>query len=84
MKKELINWIGFFSYCYYYTEDGNKDELVNKLIFFPGQHDQILNIDESEVLIDGTSKLVGGWSIAETINKSGYSAIFIGCSTTSG
>ena len=31
----------------------------------------------------GTSKLVGGWSGAETTNKSGYSAIFIGCSTTS-
>lgn len=36
------------------AEDGDKDE-VGELIFFSGQLDRTLNIDESEVLTDGTS-----------------------------
>ena len=35
------------------AEDGDKDE-GGELIFFPGRLDRTLNIDESEVLTDGT------------------------------
>ena len=38
------------------AEDGDKDE-GGELIFFPGQLDRTLNIDESEVSTDGTSEL---------------------------
>ena len=76
--------------------NGHKDEF-GELIFFPGQLDRILNVNESEVTTDGTSKLVGGRPItqwvsrdarigtgAQPTNKSGYSATFIGGSTMSG
>ena len=38
------------------AEDGDKDE-GGELIFFPGQLDRTLNIDESEVSTDGWYKL---------------------------
>ena len=56
-----------------------------------------MNLDESEVSTDGTSKLAGGRPVtmlsprdqslpqgANSCNKSGYSATFIGGSTVSG
>ena len=33
---------------------------MHELVFFDGQLERILNIDESEVTTDGTSKLTGG------------------------
>ena len=51
LKKELIA-MGFARAAT--AEDGDKDE-GGELIFFPGQLDRTLNIDESEVLTDGTS-----------------------------
>ena len=53
LKKELIA-MGFAQAAT--AEDGDKDE-GGELIFFPGQLDRTLNIDESEVLTDGTSEL---------------------------
>ncbi|OEU17850.1 hypothetical protein FRACYDRAFT_238278 [Fragilariopsis cylindrus CCMP1102] len=90
MKKELIE-LGFARAVT--TEDV---DMVGELVFHPGQLDRILNIDESEVSTDGTSKLTGGRPVteycsressisgAEGSNKSGYSATFIGGSTMSG
>ena len=90
MKKELIE-LGFARAVT--TEDV---DVVGELVFHPGQLDRILNIDESEVSTDGTSKLTGGRPVteycsressisgAEGSNKSGYSATFIGGSTMSG
>ena len=59
--------------------------------------DRILNLDESEVSTDGTTKLSGGRPVnklcandaqlpegATISNKSGYSATFIGGSTVKG
>ena len=53
LKKELIA-MGFARAAT--AEDGDKDE-GGELIFFPGQLDRTLNIDESEVSTDGTSEL---------------------------
>ena len=89
MKTDLID-LGFARAT---TAD---DDVKGELVFFDGQLEQILNIDKSEVTTDGTSKLAGGRPVteyccrdssisgAEGINKSGYSATFIGGSTMSG
>ena len=74
-----------------------QEEGRGELIYFEGQTDRILNLDESEVSTDGTTKLSGGRPTskisptdssipkgATTSNKSGYSATFIGGSTVSG
>jgi hypothetical protein len=66
-------------------------------VFFDGQLERILNIDESEVTTNGTSKLTGGRPVteycssdtrigtgAEGTNKSGYAATFIGGTCMSG
>ena len=72
--------------------------LVSWFIFFPGQLNQILNIDKSEVSTDGRSKIYGSWPVIECYcshddrvgssakakNKSGYNPTFIGGSTMSG
>ena len=77
-----------------------KDEDVDvkgELVYLDSQLDRILNLDESEVSTDGTSKLSGGRPVnklcssdtqlpkgATVSNKSGYSATFIGGSTVKG
>ena len=77
-----------------------KDEDRNvegELVYFESQTNRILNLDESEVSTDGTSKLSGGRPVnklcsndshlpkgATVSNKSGYSATFIGGSTVIG
>ena len=74
-----------------------EEDVEGELVFLPSQCDQILNIDESEVTTDGTSKLTGGRPVTEYCssdtrigsgakgtNKSGYVAMFIGGSTMSG
>ena len=73
------------------------EEKKGELHFFDGQLHRIINLDESEVSTDGTSKLSGGRpstsysstdkSIpkgAQATNKSGYSDTFIGGSTVAG
>ena len=75
-------------------EDG---DIEGELVFFKFQTDRILNLDESEVSTDGTTKISGGRPStklssadtslpkgASTGNKSGYSATFIGGSTVAG
>ena len=75
-------------------EDG---DIEGELVFLEFQTDRILNLDESEVSTDGTTKLSGGRPTtklstvdtslpkgASTGNKSGYSATFIGGSTVAG
>ena len=75
-------------------EDG---DVTGELVYFDEQTDRILNLDESEVSTDGTSKLSGGRPVnklcsndsdlpkgATVSNKSGYSATFIGGSTVKG
>ena len=71
---------------------------ATELVFHPGQLHWILNIDESKVTTDGTSKFASGCPVtvteycscessisdAEGSNQSGYSAIFIGGNTISG
>ena len=92
MKEELID-LGFARLPTAEEEDVVEGELV----FFDGQLDRILNIDESEVTTDGTSKLTGGRPVteycssdsrigtgAEGTNKSGYAATFIGGTCMSG
>ena len=67
------------------------------MFIFNTQSNRILNLDESEVSTDGTSKLSGGRPLtrifsvdgdlpkgATISNKSGYSATFIGGSTLAG
>ena len=74
-------------------EDGD----IGEIVYFDNQTDRILNLDESEVSTDGTSKLSGGRpgnklcpndsklpKGATACNKSGYSATFIGGSTVTG
>ena len=73
------------------------DDVEGELFFFPDQLHRILNIDESEVSTDGTTKELGGrpttkpMSTSSTLpkgatstNKSSYTAAFIGGSTTAG
>ena len=74
------------------------DRLVlNELVYFESQSNRVLNIDESEVSTDGTSKISGGRPLTNLFstdsdlpngekigNKSGYSATFIGVVTLSG
>ena len=75
-------------------EDG---DIEGELVFLKFQTDRILNLDESEVSTDGTTKISGGRPStklssadtslpkgASTGNKSGYSATFIGGSTVAG
>ena len=70
---------------------------MGELVFFESQTNIILNLDESEVSTDGTSKLSGGRPVtklsssdrtlpkgATISNKSGYSTTFIGGSTLAG
>ena len=74
-----------------------EEDVEGELVFLPSQRDRILNIDESEVTTDGTSKLTGGRPVteycsadtrigtgAEGTNKSGYAATFIGGTCMSG
>ena len=42
-----------------------EEDVEGELVFFDGQLQRILNIDESEVTADGTSKLTGGRPITE-------------------
>ena len=78
-------------------EKTDGDDCDGELIYLEGQTNRILNLDESEVSTDGTTKLSGGRPVsklsstdssipkgATTCNKSGYSATFIGGSTVSG
>ena len=78
------------------TEEEMK-ETGSELYFFEEQLDRIINIDESEIFTDGTSKIAGGRPATtytstdsslhkgvEATNKSGYSATFSGGSTVSG
>ena len=73
------------------------EEKKGELHFFDGQLHRIINLDESEVSTDGTSKLAGGLpsnSYSSTNNylpkgvqetkKSGYIDTFIGGSTVAG
>ena len=75
----------------------NDRNIKGELVYFDSQTDRILNLDESEVSTDGTSKLSGGRPVnklcsddsdlpkgATVSNKSGYSATFIGGSTVKG
>ena len=91
MKTDLIN-LGFAR-----LPTAAEEEVEGELVFFDDQLQRILNIDESEVTTDGTSKLTGGRPIteycptdtrigtgAEGTNKSGYAATFIGGSTMDG
>ena len=72
------------------TEEEMK-EIGSELYFFEGKIDIIINLDESEISTDGTSKISGGRPATtytstdsippkgvEAMNKSGYSATFIG------
>ena len=77
-----------------------KDKLAGvdgELVFLESQTDRIINLDESEVSTDGTSKLSGERPVTELLssnsviptganmmNKSGYSVTFIGGSTIAG
>ena len=91
MKDELID-LGFA-----WLPTAEEDDVEGELVFFDGQLERILNIDESEVTTDGTSKLTGGRPVteycssdtrigtgAEGTNKSGYAATFIGGTCMSG
>ena len=77
------------------TEAGNNVE--GGLVYSDDQMNRIMNLNESEVLINGTLKLSGGclvtklsskdWKLSQgtnSYNKSGYSAIFIGGSMVLG
>ena len=92
MKTDLID-LGF---ARLHTTD---NDVEGELVFLVGQLDWILNIDESKVTTDGTSKLTGGRPVTEYCssdarvgsgakgkgtNKSGYAATFIGGTTMSG
>jgi len=68
-----------------------------ELVFLESQTHKIVNLDKREVSIDWASKLSGGQPVTElsslniaiptganTANKSGYSATFIGGSTIAG
>ena len=89
MKTDLIN-LGFARL------PEEEEDVDGELVFFDGQLERILNIDESEVTTDGTSKLSGGRPVteyccrdnsisgAEGTNKSGYAATFIGGTCMSG
>ena len=70
---------------------------MDELVYFESQSNIILNIDESEVSTDGSSKLSGGRPLnklsyadvdlpkgVKISNKSGYISSFIGVSTLSG
>ena len=72
-------------------------ETGSQLYLFEGQLDKIINLDESEISTDGTSKIAVGCPATtytstdsslpkevEATNKSGYIATFIGGSTVSG
>ena len=59
-------------------------ETGSEIYFFEGQLDRIINLDESEISTDGTSKIHGGRpdttytsTESKATNKSGYSANFI-------
>ena len=76
----------------------NEDRLLlGELFYFKSQSNIILNLDKSEVLTDGTSKLSGVRLLTNLLSadgdlpkgatickKSGYSATFIGGSTLTG
>ena len=79
------------------TEKDQLSGVEGELVFLESQTHRIINLDESEVSTDGTSKLSGGRPVTElsssntaiptgasTANKSGYSATFIGGSTIAG
>ena len=72
-------------------------ETGSELYFFEGQLDRIINLDESEISTNGTSKIDGGRPATtytstdsippkgvEATNKSGYRATLIGGSTVAG
>ena len=79
-------------------EKTDEDSLVlGELVYFESQSNIILNLDKSEVSTNGTLKLSGGRPLTKIfsadgdlskgvkiINKSRYSATFIGGSTISG
>ena len=93
LKSNLVE----YKFAWVATEvDGDVAD-VGELIFYEGQLDRILKVDESEVSTDGTSKLSGGRPITEygsndpniapgvtAANKSSYCATFIGGSTMAG
>ena len=77
--------------------DEEDDNVIGELVFFQSQLHRILNLDESEVSTDGTTKETGGrpsTKLASTnpaipigataTNKSGKGSTFIGGSTASG
>ena len=89
-KKQLID-LGFA------REATDDDGDVGELVFLPGQLERVLNLDESEVTTDGTSKWTGGRPTtkmsstdekstqgATEAHKSSYSATFIGGSNMAG
>ena len=72
-------------------------ETWSEIYFFEGQLYRIINLDESEISTDGTSKISGGRPSntytstgsslpkgVEATNKSGYSATFMGGSSVAG
>ena len=76
---------------------GKDEEGEGELVYFPGQLERILNIDESEVSTDGTTKMCGGRPVTEysptdcrlpkganSTNKAGIGSTFIGGSTIKG
>ena len=77
------------------TEAGNNVE--GGLVYSDDQMNRIMNLNESEVLINGTLKLSGGRPVTKlsprdqrlpqgyhSCNRNGYSATFIGRRTVSG
>ena len=79
------------------STDEKIKETGSELCFFEWQLNRIINIDESEIYTDGTSKIAGGRPATtytstdsslpkgvEATNKSGYSDTFIGGSTVAG
>ena len=93
LNKFLID----FGFARAATEQDRLRGVKGELVYLESQTHRIMNLDESEVSTDGTSKLSGGRPVTElsssdkslpkganTSNKSGYSATFIGGSTISG
>ena len=79
------------------TEKNKSKGVEGEIVFLESQTHRIINLDESKVSTDGTSKLADRQPVTElsssntiiptgvnTENKSGYSATFIGGSTIAG
>ena len=93
MNKFLID----FGFARAATEQDRLRGVKGELVYLESQTHRIINLDESEVSTDGTSKLADRQPVTElpssnttiptgvnTENKSGYRATFIGGSTIAG